>query len=91
MNPELVFVAIDQASTRPSHIENSEIEATPALKLMAGGYPWPRSVYPLILDRLFDAGAKVVLMDIIFQNERDQDTGFRAALDKYRDRVIIGH
>jgi adenylate cyclase len=90
VNPELVFVAIDQASTRPSHIENSEIEATPALKLMAGGYPWPRSVYPLILDRLFDAGAKVVLMDIIFQNERDQDTGFRAALDKYRDRVIIG-
>lgn len=90
VNSEVVFLAIDQASTRLDHIPLSEIEASPALKLMEGTFPWPRNVYPLILDRLFDAGAKVVVMDLLFLNERDEDPGFRAALDKYHDRVIIG-
>ena len=90
VNSEVVFLAIDQASTSLDHIELSEIEATPALKLMESGFPWRRSVYPLILDRLFDAGAKVVVMDLLFLNETDADPEFRAALEKYRDRVIIG-
>ena len=90
LNQELVFLAIDQASTRLDHIELAEIEASPALKLMEGGFPYPRTVYPMILDRLFESGAKVVVMDLLFLNERDEDGAFRAALEKYRDRVVIG-
>ena len=90
VSPELVFLAIDQASSKLDHIGLEEIEASPALKLMERGFPWPRSVYPLILDRLFGAGAKVVVIDLLFTNERDEDVEFRAALDKYRDRVVIG-
>lgn len=89
-SPELVYLAIDQASSRPDHLPPSEIEASPALTLMAQGFPWPRSVYPLILDRLFESGAKVVVIDLLFVSERDEDPSFRAALDRYRDRVIIG-
>ncbi len=90
VSPELVFLAIDQASTKLDHIGFDEIESTPALKLMERGFPYPRSVYPLILDRVFGAGAKVVVIDLLFTNERDEDVEFRAALDKYRDRVVIG-
>lgn len=38
VNSEVVFLAIDQASTSLDHIELSEIEATPALKLMESGF-----------------------------------------------------
>jgi len=90
VSPELVFLAIDQASIRLDQIELDEIEASPALRLMVQGFPWPRSVYPLILDRLFGAGAKVVVLDLLFPSPRTEDVEFRAALDKYRDRVVIG-
>ncbi|MEO6787003.1 MAG: adenylate/guanylate cyclase domain-containing protein [Chthoniobacteraceae bacterium] len=89
-NPELVFLAIDQASCKLDQIGLAEIEASPGLRLMSQGFPWPRTVYPLILDRLFEAGAKVVVIDLLFVSPRDDDGAFRAALDKYRDRVVIG-
>ena len=89
-SPELVFLAIDQASTKLDHLGLAEIEASPALQLMAQGWMWPRSIYPLILDRLMGAGAKVVMIDLVFTSPRDEDVALRAALDKYRDRVVIG-
>ena len=89
-SPELVFLAIDHASTSLDQFDPAEVEASPALRSMAKEWPWPRTVYPLILDRLIDAGAKVVVLDLLFSNPRDGDEAFRAALDKHRDRVVIG-
>ncbi len=89
-SPELVFLAIDQATTKLDHIGFDEIEATPGLRLMAQGFPWPRTIYPLILDRLIGAGAKVVAFDLLFTNPRDGDEAFREALEKYREHVVIG-
>ena len=42
-----------------------------------------------LLDRLFGAGARLVMFDMVFNNPNDGDPAFRAALDRYRDRVII--
>ena len=53
-------------------------------------YPWSREVWALLLDRLFGAGAKVVMFDLLFSSPNDGDPAFRAALDRYRDRVVIG-
>ena len=90
VNPEVVFLAIDQASIKLDHLGLAEIEASPGLRIMAQGFPWPRSVYPLILDRLIEAGAKVVIIDLLFTNPREEDSVFHAALEKHRDRVVIG-
>ncbi len=89
-DPRLIFLAIDDNSTSVSQIDPAVIQATPALQLMQKGWPWPHAVYPMILDRLFDSGAKVVAMDLLFPTPRDGDEAFRAALDKYRDRVVLG-
>ena len=89
-NPDLVFLAIDHASMRLDQFDPAEIDASPALQLMAHEWPWSRSVYALILDRLIDAGAKVVVLDLVFPTPRDGDDAFRAALDRHRDRVVIG-
>jgi adenylate cyclase len=90
VRPELVFLAIDRDSITLDQFDQAEIDASPALQQMQQGWPWPRTVYPLILDRLFGAGAKVVAMDLMFPTPRDGDEAFRAALDKYRDKFVFG-
>jgi two-component sensor histidine kinase/CHASE2 domain-containing sensor protein len=47
-------------------------------------------VYARILDRLIGAGAKVVAFDLLFPTPAEHDEVFRAALEKYRDRVVVG-
>ncbi|HSI12374.1 MAG TPA: adenylate/guanylate cyclase domain-containing protein, partial [Chthoniobacter sp.] len=53
-------------------------------------FPWDREVYALVLERLMSAGAKAVVFDMLFPNPREGDASFRAALDRYADRVVIG-
>lgn len=89
-DPRIIFIAIDNSSLKLDQLDPAVVEASPALQLMKQGWPWPREVYPLILDRLFDSGAKVVAMDMLFPTQREGDDAFRVALDKYRDRVVIG-
>lgn len=89
-DPRLVYLAIDRDSIQLDQFDPAEVEAAPALRLMKQGWPWSRAIYPLILERLFDAGAKVVALDLMFPTPREGDVAFRAALDKYRDRVVIG-
>ena len=90
IHPELVYLAIDRDSITLDQFAPEEVEASPALQLMKKGWPWSRSVYPLIIQRLVDAGAKVVVMDLMFPTQRENDDVFRAALDKYHDKVIFG-
>ena len=51
-------------------------------------FPWSREVWALLLDRLFAAGARVVMFDMIFSPPNDGDPAFHAALDRYRDKVV---
>ena len=90
IHPELVYLAIDRDSITLDQFDPAEIQASPALQLMKQGWPWPRSVYPLIIQRLADAGAKVVVMDLMFPTPRENDDLFHEALDKYHDKVIFG-
>src|SRR5690606_6566534 len=47
--------------------------------------------YPLIIERLMDAGARVICFDILFTSSQDElDIPLRNALEKYSDRVVIG-
>jgi len=90
VDPDLVFLAIDTASVRLDQFREEDLAASPALQMMKQEWPWPRGVYAKILDRLMEAGAKAVVIDVLFPAEREGDEEFRAALDKYRDRVVVG-
>jgi len=39
---------------------------------------------------LFGAGARLVMFDILFNPPNDGDPAFHAALDRYRDKVVVG-
>ena len=97
-NPDLVFLAIDAASVSLDQddidqayglTKDNSAEAR-ALRIISQGYPWSREIHALLLDRLIQAGAKVVIFDLLFTTPTDNDLPFRHALDQYRRHVVIG-
>lgn len=91
-DPRLMLLAIDDDSVQLKQsnvLSDEEIAASPALQAMMQ-YPFPRNFYPYLLDRLFNAGARFVVFDMLFLSETNNDPALKAALDKYRDRVVIG-
>jgi len=53
-----------------------------------GSWPYRRDVYALLIDYLRDAGAKVIVIDIVLADARDGDALLRRALDARRDVVL---
>ena len=87
---DFVFLGIDQQSLILDAVNPDEIAQDPALRLMAAQpYPWSREVWALLMDKLFGAGARLMIFDLVFNATTEHDAAFRAALDKYRDRVVI--
>lgn len=88
---DLLYLGIDEASLDLSSLLPEEIAGNRAFELMTERpYPWSREVWALALDRVFQAGARVVMFDLVFNNPNDGDPAFRAAIDRYRDRVVLG-
>jgi adenylate cyclase len=88
-NTNLVLIGVD----RPSYddvILPEEAQADPVLAALRERFPWSRKVWAAAVTRLADAGAKAVIIDLVFAAEADGDEEFRAVLEKYSDRVVIG-
>jgi adenylate cyclase len=90
VDPSLVFLAIDSTSVLMDATDPATIASSPPLASMARGFPYPRDFYAAVCDRLFGAEAKAVALDVDFQNPRPGDDVFRAALEKYRGRFVLG-
>ena len=87
-HPELVFVGISTKSLAGP--ESAKAGKDRILQLMAEHpFPWSREVWARLLDRLFESGARLVIFDFLFNPPNEGDQIFRAALDRYRDRVVI--
>jgi adenylate cyclase len=88
---DFVFLGIDQSTLQLPPLTAEEIASNRAFQLMTEKpFPWSREVWALLLDRLFAAGAREVVFDMIFSPPNDGDPAFHAALDRYRDKVVIG-
>jgi len=88
---DFVFLGIDQSTLQLPPMTAEEIGSNRAFQLLTERpYPWSREVWALLLDRLFGAGARIVMFDIIFSPPNDGDPAFHAALDRYHDKVVLG-
>jgi adenylate cyclase len=89
---EFVFVAIDDASMKLDQLWPEDIAASPTLQAMSGpdNWPWPRNVWADAIDKILGAGAKVVLLDLIFDKPRNGDDALKRVLDAHRNQVVIG-
>ena len=88
-DPRLVFIGIDQP-TYVDVIAPEEAAQNAALASLTNSFPWTRNVWAAAVDRLAGAGAKVVLVDLIFAAPGSGDDELRAALDRWSGRVVIG-
>lgn len=91
--PDIVFLAIDEATLSTDHIEKEEIEASPILGKLTRGFPFSRSVYAEAVRKLCAAGVKVVIIDLLMPQraadpEGDADLAF--ALDEQAGKVVLG-
>jgi adenylate cyclase len=88
---DFVFLGIDQSTLQLPPLSAEEIAGNRAFQLMTEKpFPWSREVWVLLLDRLFAAGARMVMFDMIFSPPNDGDPAFHAALDRYHDKVVLG-
>jgi adenylate cyclase len=89
-DPRIKLVGLASTSFKLDTLAPEEIAASPTLQLMQQPWPWDRRVYAAILQKLMDAGAKVVVFDFVFASQTDGDDVFAQLLQKYKDRVVIG-
>jgi adenylate cyclase len=90
-HPDMVFLGIDQTTLELPPFSAEELASSRALQLMTERpFPWSREVWALLLDRVFGAGARAVMFDFVCNPPNDGDPAFHAALDRYRDRVVLG-
>jgi adenylate cyclase len=88
---DFVFLGIDQSTLELPPFSPEELASNRAFQLMTERpFPWSREVWAILLDRLFGAGARLVVFDLEFNNPNSGDPQFRAALERYRDKVVIG-
>lgn len=89
-DPRIKLIGLGTTSFKLDSLAPEEIAASPTLQKMEQPWPWDRSVYAAILEKLMAAGAKVVMFDFVFASETDGDDVFAKALEKYKNRVVIG-
>ena len=88
---DFVFLGLDQSTMQLPPLTPEEIAGNRAFQLMtARPFPWSREVWALLLDRLFGAGARLVIFDLLFNPPNDGDPAFHGALDRYHDKVVLG-
>ena len=89
--PDFVFLGLDQSTLELTAYSAEELQGNRALQLLTERpFPWQREVWALLLDRLFGAGARLVVFDLLFNPPNDGDPAFHAALDRYHDKVVLG-
>src|SRR5213083_533622 len=88
---DFVFLGLDQSTLELTAYSAEELQGNRALQLLTERpFPWSREVWALLLDRLFGAGARLVVFDLIFSPPNDGDPAFHAALDRYHGKVVLG-
>ena len=89
--PELAIVAIDDFSLQQT--ANADLAEQAELQRLQS-WPWPRAIYALVLDRLFESGAKAVGFDLLFDTPSGygpaDDQAFAQGLRKHRGKVVLG-
>ncbi|MEP7078567.1 MAG: CHASE2 domain-containing protein, partial [Chthoniobacterales bacterium] len=88
---EFVFLGIDQSTMQFTPYDAEQLKDSRALQLMTERpFPWSREVWAILLDKLFASGARLVMFDLIFNPPNDGDAAFHGALERHRDKVVLG-
>ena len=102
-DPRIVLVAIDERSILGDSLDAEEIRANPGYEWLEK-FPYPRKAWAAVIEKLAGAGARTVVLDLIFSGRGALDDGTPAghrraqadnaalteAMVRHRDKVVIG-
>ncbi len=86
----IVLIGVETSSLTMDSFPPEEIQASLTLQQMSQPFPWNREVYAAALDKVMDAGAKVVVFDFIFGSTGPGDDTFAEALKRHSGHVVLG-
>ena len=90
VDDRLVLIGIDKP-VYSSDFSDEELQREPVLRNLQNNFPWSHAVWARLIEKLSDAGAKVIVFDIVFATPGEADDELHQALEKYKDRVVIGY
>jgi adenylate cyclase len=86
---DFALVTIDERSLSLGEVSPQEIADSRALQLMSAGFPWSREVYAELTDKLMGAGARLVILDLLFPMSREGDESLASALSAHPGKVVL--
>jgi CHASE2 domain-containing sensor protein len=90
---DILILTIDDESMAQAEYYLSDPETYAALEPIQR-WPWRRRAYAIAVERLVQAGARVVAFDVLFTTDSTygsaDDLAFAQALEQYGDRVVLG-
>ncbi|MDD5262380.1 MAG: adenylate/guanylate cyclase domain-containing protein [Methylacidiphilales bacterium] len=87
-NPNLVFLGIDKTNYDGDFSEE-EMKASPSLQLITTRWPWSREVWGRLIDQLSDAGARVIILDLLFHDPGTGDDYLSQALKRHPGKTVL--
>ena len=89
--PDLVFLGIDEDSLTLQGLDEELIASNEDLSRMAERFPWDRRVHANAVEKILDAGAKMVVIDLVFSEPSDPEADAELArvFSKYADKIVI--
>jgi adenylate cyclase len=90
VDDRLVLIGIDKP-VYSSDFSDAELQSEPVLRDLQNNFPWSRAVWARLVEKLSAAGAKVIVFDLVFAAPGEGDDELNRALEKYKDRVVIGY
>jgi adenylate cyclase len=91
VDPNLLLIGVDRPQYAASDFSEETLQAAPILRELQKSFPWSREVWAALIEKLVDAGAKVVAFDMIFGAPSAGDDRLQKALATYKDKVVIGY
>jgi len=68
---DFVFLGLDQSTLQLPPLTPDEVANNRAFQVMTERpFPWSREIWALLLDRLFGAGARMVMFDMMFDQRK---------------------
>lgn len=91
--PEIVIVALDDHSFTQGELYLQTPEQLPHLEPLQR-WPWKREAYAIVAQRLMQAGAKAVALDLILDSPSvygpEDDAKLQKVLQTYPGRIVLG-
>lgn len=88
---DFVFLGIDAASQKLDGVSPEVVAGNATLQRMSKRMPWDRRVYADAIGRLANAGARLIIIDVVFSQAAtdEEDDAFASAIRRHSGKVVL--